>query len=59
MLNIVEKVVKFIAFVAVVYFVSVNVIGPAWDAEAEYSHNKVSEYTQRLQERDFNRSINK
>lgn len=59
MLNIVEKVVKFVAFVAVVYFVSVNVIGPAWDAEAEYNHNVTSEYTQRLQDRDFERSINK
>lgn len=59
MLNIVEKVVKFVALAAVVYFVSVNIIGPAWDAEAEYNHNVTSEYTQRLEQRDFNRAINK
>ena len=59
MLNIVEKVVKFLAFVAIVWFLSVNVLGPAWDAEAEYQHNVTSEYTQRLQDRDFERSINK
>lgn len=59
MMKVVESIVKFIAMVAVVWFVSVNVIGPAWDAEAEYNHNKVSEYTQRLEQRDFNRAINK
>ena len=58
-MKVLANVVKFAALVAVVYFVSVNVIGPAWDAEAEYNHNVTSEYTQRLQERDFNRSINK
>lgn len=58
-MKVVESIVKFIAMVAVVWFVSVNVIGPAWDAEAEYNHNKVSEYTQRLEQRDFNRAINK
>ena len=59
MIKIVSNIIKFAALVAVVWFVSVNVIGPAWDAEAEYNHSKVSEYAQRLQERDFNRSINK
>ncbi len=59
MMKVLANVVKAAAFVAVVYFVSVNVLGPAWDAEAEYQHNVTSEYTQRLQERDFNRSINK
>lgn len=59
MIKIVSSIVKAVAFVAVVWFLSVNVLGPAWDAEAEYNHNVTSEYTQRLQERDFNRSINK
>lgn len=58
-MKVLANVVKFAALVAVVWFVSVNVIGPAWDAEAEYNHNKVSEYTQRLEQRDFNRAINK
>lgn len=58
-MKVLANVVKFAALVAVVYFVSVNVLGPAWDAEAEYNSNVTSEYTQRLQERDFNRSINK
>lgn len=58
-MKVLANVVKFAALVAVVYFVSVNVIGPAWDAEAEYQHNVTSEYTQRLQDRDFERSINK
>lgn len=59
MIKIVSSIVKAVAFVAVVWFLSVNVLGPAWDAEAEYNHNKVSEYTQRLEQRDFNRAINK
>lgn len=59
MIKIVSSIVKAVAFVAVVWFLSVNVLGPAWDAEAEYNHNVTSEYTQRLQERDFNRAINK
>ena len=46
-MKVLANVVKFAALVAVVYFVSVNVIGPAWDAEAEYQHNVTSEYTQR------------
>lgn len=58
-MKVVESIVKFVAFVAVVYFVSINILGPAWDAEAEYNHNVTSEYTQRLQDRDFERSINK
>ena len=58
-MKVLANVVKFAALVTVVYFVSVNVIGPAWDAEAEYNHNVTSEYTQRLQDRDFERSINK
>ena len=58
-MKVLANVVKFAALVAVVYFVSVNVIGPAWDAEAEYQHNVTSEYTQRLQDREFERSINK
>lgn len=58
-MKVLANIVKVAALVAVVWFVSVNVIGPAWDAEAEYQHNVTSEYTQRLQERDFNRSINK
>ena len=33
--------------------------GSAWDQEAEYQNNVTSEYTQRLQDRDFNNSINK
>ena len=59
MIKIVSNIVKFAALVAVVWFVSVNIIGPAWDAEAEYNHNVTSEYTQRLQDREFERSINK
>ena len=59
MIKIVSSIVKAVAFVAVVWFLSVNVLGPAWDAEAEYNHNVNSEYTQRLQDRDFERSINK
>lgn len=59
MMKVLANVVKLAAFVAVVWFVSVNILGPAWDAEAEYNHNVTSEYTQRLQDRDFERSINK
>ena len=59
MIKIVSSIVKAVAFVAVVWFLSVNVLGPAWDAEAEYNHNVTSEYTQRLEQRDFNRAINK
>ena len=59
MMKVLANVVKLAAFVAVVWFVSVNILGPAWDAEAEYNHNVTSEYTQRLQDREFERSINK
>ena len=58
-MKVLSSIIKFIAMVAVMWFFMLNVIGPAWDAEAEYNHNKVSEYTQRLEQRDFNRAINK
>lgn len=33
--------------------------GSAWDQEAEYNSNVTSEYTQRLEDRAFENSINK
>lgn len=58
-MKVLSSIIKFITIVAVMWFFMLNVIGPAWDAEAEYNHNKVSEYTQKLEQRDFNRAINK
>lgn len=58
-MKVLSGIIKFIAMVAVMWFFMLNVVGPAWDAEAEYQHNVTSEYTQRLQDRDFESSINK
>lgn len=58
-MKVLSGIIKFLVMVAVMWTFMLNVVAPAWDAEAEYNHNVTSEYTQRLQERDFNRSINK
>lgn len=44
---------------AFVFGLAVCYVGSAWDQEAEYNSNVTSEYTQRLDDRAFNSSINK